>query len=431
MRVLVVADGSRGDVQPMAVLASALQREGHAVTVVAPPGMRSLIEARTLRFVPLAHDVELMLHSEAAAVVSGMRVMLKAAPKLFIDSLNSQLQVLPELAKQHDFILAGGLHAGIATVAQYAGIPWRWVIFSSTLYPSSYHPPLTFPFGRAPRWVNYLAWQLTRLFTDRVLRRPINVGRKRLGLPRITDAAQNVLCANPILAMEPELAPIPPDWPELDVIGYLDPGEGDPLPAEIEAFLAAGPAPIYIGFGSMTDPDPKERTRWFAQAAERVGARLIVSRGWAGFGEGLPPHCLAIGPVSHPRLFARVAAIVHHGGAGTTAAATRAGKPQLVVPHIADQFHFGSTVHALGIAAPPLRRTRLTEDRLAERLDQLLHDASLRQRAHALGETLRARPVLANVSRLLVSHAEPAFELGPPTAVVRLLSEGPLSQPPR
>lgn len=422
MRVLVVADGSRGDVQPMGVLASAFQREGHVVTVAAPPGMRGMIEARGLRFEPLALDMELVLRSLAAAVVSGIRAMLKAAPQLFIDSLNSQLQVLPELAKQSDFIIAGGVHAGIPTLAQYAGIPWRWVIFSSTLYPSNHHPPLTFPFGRAPRWLNYLLWQLTRVFTDRVLRGPINAGRLRLGLPAIADAAQHVLCPNPIMAMEPELAPRPVDWPAMDVIGYLDPGDGDPLPPELEAFLAAGPPPIYIGFGSMTDPEPAQRTRWFAEAARRAGARLIVSRGWAGFGEGLPADCLAIGPVSHPRLFARVAAVVHHGGAGTTAAATRAGVPQVVVPHIADQFHFASLVHSLGIAAPPLRRTKLSVARLAQRLQMVLQDTGMRERARALGETIRARPPLSNVSRLLVlEHAKP-FDPGQRSPMVRLLS---------
>jgi len=108
----------------------------------------------------------------------------------------------------------------------------------------------------------------------------------------------------------------------------------------------------------MPDVNPQLTTQIFVEATRRAGVRAIISRGWADFGAELPEHCLAIGSVSHPRMFERVAAIVHHGGAGTTAAATRAGKPQLVVPHIADQFYFGNLVNELGIAVPPLRRTR-------------------------------------------------------------------------
>jgi UDP:flavonoid glycosyltransferase YjiC (YdhE family) len=205
--------------------------------------------------------------------------------------------------------------------------------------------------------------------------------------------------------MEPELAPVPPEWPDADVIGYLDPGEGDPLPPEIEAFIERGPAPVYIGFGSMPDRDPRRTTQLFVEATQRAGVRAIISRGWADFGQDLPEHCIAVGPVSHSRLFARMAAIVHHGGAGTTAAATRAGKPQLVVPHVADQFFFGNLVNEIGVGAVPVRRSRLRADVLAQRLRVLMDDAPMRERAEQLGAKIRARPRPENLSRLLVMRA--------------------------
>jgi vancomycin aglycone glucosyltransferase len=319
-----------------------------------------------------------------------------------VQIIEGQLEVVPELAKRADFILVGGVHAGVPTSAEYAGIPWRWVLYTSIMYPSSSHPPMTAAIGRAPRFVNWVLWQLTRWLTNFMFRAPINRHRIRLQLPPLDDITQHILCRNPILAMEPELAPIPPEWPHADVIGYLDPGDGDPLPPEIEAFLDRGAPPVYIGFGSMPDRDPRKTTELFVEATRRAGVRAVISRGWAHFGQELPEHCIAVGPVSHPRLFARMAAIVHHGGAGTTAASARAGKPQLIVPHVADQFFFGNLVEELGVGVPAVRRTRLHVENLTERLQRLMSDSVMRERAAELGQTIRARPRPDNLSRLLV-----------------------------
>jgi vancomycin aglycone glucosyltransferase len=399
---LVVADGTRGDVQPMTVVAQQLQREGQEVTFAGPPTFRAFVEAKGLTFTPLPFDSEAMIKANPGAVMGGTLEMLRLVPQLFVQIIEGQLEVVPELAKRADFILVGGVHAGVPTSAEYAGIPWRWVLYTSIMYPSSSHPPMTAAIGRAPRFVNWVLWQLTRWLTNFMFRAPINRHRIRLQLPPLDDITQHILCRNPILAMEPELAPIPPEWPHADVIGYLDPGDGDPLPPEIEAFLDRGAPPVYIGFGSMPDRDPRKTTELFVEATRRAGVRAVISRGWAHFGQALPEHCIAVGPVSHPRLFARMAAIVHHGGAGTTAASARAGKPQLIVPHVADQFFFGNLVEELGVGVPAVRRTRLRVENLTERLQRLMSDSVMRERAAELGQNIRARPRPDNLSRLLV-----------------------------
>lgn len=389
----------------MTVLAQQLQREGQQITFAAPPSFRAFVETKGLVFTPLPFDSEAMIKANPGAAMGGIFESMRAAPKLFVQTTEGQLEVLPELAKRADFILVGGVHCGVPTAAEYAGIPWRWVLYTSIMYPSSSHPPLTAGIGRAPRFVNALLWALTRWFMNSMFRAPINRCRERLGLSRLPDIARHILCEHPILAMEPELAPIPPEWSNADVIGYLDPGEGDPLPPEIDAFIERGPAPVYIGFGSMPDRDPRKTTAAFVEATRRAGVRAVISRGWAHFGDELPEHCIAVGPVSHPRLFARMAAIVHHGGAGTTAASARAGKPQLIVPHIADQFFFGNLVQELGIGVPAIRRTRLKVSNLTERLAQLKRDDVMRERAAKLGEKIRARPRPENLSRLLAVRA--------------------------
>jgi len=401
MRVLVVADGSRGDVQPMCVLASALAAEGHAVTLAAPPGMRAMSEAARLRFVPLAHDAEAMIKELSGAIVRGTGPVRRVAPRAFRTVIDSQLEVLPALARDSDFVLAGGMHLGVPTVAEHCGVPWRWVLYSLTMLPSDARPPIVLPFANAPRWVNRLAWRYMNSYVNQHLLGPLNEHRARLGLPLLEEVTEHLRCENPIIAIDPELAPLEPEESVLDVIGHLDPGRGDPLPPPLEYFLRAGPPPIYIGFGSMPDPAADATTRLFEEACERSGCRLVLSRGWAGFGAGLANRHIVVDSVSHGRLFPRLAGVVHHGGAGTTSAALRAGVPQLVVPHFADQFHFGGLVEQLGTGPSPLRRTRLTVRALSGRLDQLLGDESLRERARRLAERIDKRPRLTNVSRLL------------------------------
>ena len=417
----MVADGSRGDVQPMRVLASALAGEGHAVTFTAPPGMRAMVEAARLPFVPLAHDAEAMIQELSAAIIRGTGAVMRAVPPFFRAVLDSQMRVIPALVERNDFVLVGGLHLAVPTVAERHAVPWRWVLYSLTMLPSSARPPIVMPFPRAPRFLNWLGWRYMNWFTNSQLRDPLNEYRARLGLPPIADVTDHLGCQNPIIAIDPELAPLTREESELDVIGHLDPGPGDPLPRALEAFLSAGPPPIYIGFGSMPDPTAAATTGLLEAACKELSCRLVLSRGWAGFGAGLSQEHIVVDSVSHVRLFPRVAAVVHHGGSGTTSAAMRAGVPQLVVPHFADQFHFGALVEDLGIGARPLPRTRLTASALAARLDRLLNDRELRERARQIGERIRVRPVLSNVSRLLRvlgPKAQPGRSATPAIAVI-------------
>jgi vancomycin aglycone glucosyltransferase len=427
MRVLVVADGTRGDVQPMTVLARQLLHEGHSITFAGPPSFREFVEARGLSYEALPFDSEAVLKANPEFATGGFRPMLRAVPEFFVRTTESQLTALPALAKHADFVLVGGIHFGVPSAAEYARIPWRWVLYAPIWYPSNEHPPIVSALGSAPRAVNWVLWQVASRLMDFSFRGPINRHRARLGLAPIHDASEHLLCKDPILAMEPELAPLPPDCPDADVIGYLDPGPGDPLPAALEAFIERGPAPVYIGFGSMPDQDPRGTTRMLADATRDAGVRAVISRGWAELGDDLPEHCMAIGPVSHPRLFPRMVAIVHHGGAGTTAASARAGKPQLIVPHVVDQFFFGDLTHRLGVAVAPLRRTQLTAAELSGRLRALTSDRSLRAAAARLGERIRARPEPSNFSRLLRERAGASLPVLP---IGRGLSIAPPSMRP-
>jgi vancomycin aglycone glucosyltransferase len=168
-------------------------------------------------------------------------------------------------------------------------------------------------------------------------------------LAPVCDVRSHIFTGRPWLAADPTLAP----WPEtadLDVVqtGAWIGSDQRQLPLELEAFLDAGEPPVYFGFGSMRAP--RDVSQAIVQAARAAGRRAIVSRGWAGV--TLPdgqPDCLSIGEVNLRALFRRVAAVVHHGGAGTTTLAAQAGAPQVVVPQMYDQHYWAKRVHQLGI----------------------------------------------------------------------------------
>jgi UDP:flavonoid glycosyltransferase YjiC (YdhE family) len=185
----------------------------------------------------------------------------------------------------------------------------------------------------------------------------------------------------------------------------------------VESFLASGPAPVYVGFGSMVSDDAAALTRTVLRGAGARERRVLMSKGWAGIGSAeLPSSVMVVhGPMPHANLFTRVAAVVHHGGAGTMAAALRAGAPQVIVPHLADQFFHAHRLASLGIAPPGIRISNLTAERLGQAIDATLAlPAGPRQ---AAAERLRhgdglARAVAA-IERMATSKKDPPGRAGP------------------
>ena len=174
----------------------------------------------------------------------------------------------------------------------------------------------------------------------------------------------------PVLyAYSPTLLP-PPDWPSrFHVTGawFLDPPPDWQPPPDLVAFLEGGPPPVYVGFGSMTSADPDATLALVLDALSRAGQRGVLLHGWAGLGTGreLPDTVFALDDVPHSWLFPRMAALVHHGGAGTTVAGLRAGIPSVVTPLTADQPSWGRIVHRLGAGPRPIPFRRLTATRLS------------------------------------------------------------------
>lgn len=374
MRVLIAAVGSRGDVQPMLALAMALRARGHEVLVSAPPDFEAWARELGLPFLASGRNVQEVLTEHAADIgVNPLRI-LRGIRKIFAEEIPRSFERTLSAVRGCDAIVCAGQFAA-SSVAEKLGIPCVSVVYSPTMLRSSHHPPFVAHRQAMPRWMNTFLWAASGVMINHMLRDPVNVARAKLDLPPVTSVQRQIFEGPPVLlACDPVVAPAPPDWESLDVTAtgpwfYDDP---TPLDAEVNAFLDAGPPPVYVGFGSMVTDEAARITRAILDGAG--GRRLLLSKGWAGIGGGSLPASVKVvsGPMPHAKLFPHVAAVVHHGGSGTTAQALRAGAPQVLVPHIMDQFYYAHRLRKLGIAPAGIPVRKLNAARLRDALEESL-----------------------------------------------------------
>jgi len=284
-------------------------------------------------------------------------------------------------------VAATALQIAARSVAEKMGLRYIFVAYSPVVLPSPHHPPPPLPPlpGEAPPPPNdhRELWARDAARFHTLFGAALNAHRASLGLAPISDVRSYMLTERPWLAADPTLAP----WPGAAGDGVFQTGawilpDERPLPGDINRFLESGAPPIYFGFGSTRAP--QDAGKVMLQAARALGRRAIVSQGW--FDVSLVENqadCLSIGEVNVHALFSRVAAVVHHGGAGTTTAAALAGVPQVVIPNHYDQHYWAQRVHSLGVgtahapAAP-------TMDSLASAIGRTLQpDAGARARSLA------------------------------------------------
>ncbi len=399
MRIALVVEGTRGDVQPMLVLGSILAADGHEVRLCAPPNFREAAGAAGIEFCSVGVDVRAYLTTHAKAIDGRAHKILLQSVRYGRDSIRAQFETLPGATAGVDCIVGAGVQMAGASAAELHGVPYRYVSYCPAILPSKTHAPFTVPAQSMPRWMNQLAWQATRGFFASIVRPWVNRHRRALGLPAVNDVVEHMMTGTTLVAADAALAPLPGDAPAgARQVPALLPPPGELLSEKLEMFLDQGPPPVYVGFGSMTDANPQRTTRAILDAITSLGCRALVSRGWANLGGlALPEGVLEIDAVCHARLFPRVAAVVHHGGAGTTTTVARAGVPQVVIPHVLDQFYWGRRVELLGLGPPPIPRKRLAADRLAEALAAVLDNELVADRAREIGERLRADAAAGDV----------------------------------
>jgi sterol 3beta-glucosyltransferase len=276
--------------------------------------------------------------------------------------------------------------------------------------PTSEFPVPFFADIRLGAWFNRFSYRLMGLSSGMYGGTVNDFRRKTLDLPPIARFSDLLRRGDgrpvPILyPYSPQVLPIPRDFPpHVHVTGYwfLDQAAGWQPALELTQFLAAGPPPVYIGFGSMGARQAEKRTRIVLDALGKSGQRGVLVRGWGGLkADDLPQNVLMVDTVPHDWLFPRVAAVVHHGGAGTTAAGLRAGRPTIICPFIADQPFWGKLVYQRGVGPAPIPQGRLTVDGLAAAIRTAVRDQTMIRRAAELGEKIRAEDGVARAVEII------------------------------
>ncbi|MGA2612745.1 MAG: glycosyltransferase [Spirochaetia bacterium] len=407
MRITVLAVGSQGDVQPYAALGRGLARAGHAVTLASHETFRDLAKRCGIDFSLITgNPMDIVQGPEGQSWLgsSDRYVSFLLRAKKMAADLYPQISLDALAAAQGSDALIFSLPLTVCgyTVAAALRIPG----IPAALYPL--HPTGAFPsimtpgvsLGRTINWLSgtavmHLYWSIVRsLLGD--FHKAQGLGRLPLQAPFRSMERQGL----PFLyGYSPSVIPTPPNWRQnRAVCGYwfLEDAPGWKPEARLVDFLRDGPAPLYVGFGSMTSGDPSAMTRIILEAVRRTGQRAVLSAGWGGLhAPDLPQSVLPVGFVPHDWLFARVSMAIHHGGAGTTSVVLKAGAPSIVVPFFADQFFWGRRICALGIGPKPIPRKELTADSLEKAIRSVLESNSMTARARIISRAIRAEDGVA------------------------------------
>jgi UDP:flavonoid glycosyltransferase YjiC (YdhE family) len=420
LKITLLGYGTRGDVQPAIVLGKGLAARGHAVRLAASNSFRGWIEGHGLEAFDGVVDVQALMASDIGRdwAMRGSDPLVQARiMKDIIDRFTwPGVEAAVRACEGAEVIFSSFTSdAYAASIAEALGA----VHVSMPLQPwpmATRHGPASFAavFPERASYLNYLVGKtliepsIWRWYGEIVNR----LRRELLGLPPF-DRKQGLASLRRALVVHgysARVVPHPPDWPpNMHTAGYwfLDEHEGYRPPEALERFLASGEPPVCIGFGSMTSHDPAGLTRLCVEAVTRSGLRAILLSGWAGMGDvELPPSVLCIESAPHAWLFPRVAAVVHHGGAGTTAEGLRAGKPTVIVPHLGDQPFWGRRVASLGVGPKPIPRPRLSVERLSAAITQATSDPDMRRRAEELGRHIRAEDGLGAALAILERHLD-------------------------
>ncbi|MEW6265811.1 MAG: glycosyltransferase [Thermodesulfobacteriota bacterium] len=390
LRIALVTYGSRGDTQPLLALALALQTAGHEAFLAAPPENAAWAARYGCDFQPLGVNL-----AESLARFPDAHT-LKAVPAMgqFLrEQLRVQFEELPAILKGVNLVLIASLAFSAPSVAQALNVPYHYVLFCPQIIPSRRHPSPLIRNQNLPAWLNRASWWLTVNFDPLGFMKIINNGRRRLGLSPVKTIASFLLHRPVLVASDPDLALVPDDI-QGDYIqtGYWHLTQTGELSPALMDFIAAGPPPVYIGFGSMPSQSPGKLSKLLLEAIRAAGQRAILAQGWAHLGGGLSgPDVFVADELPHEKLFPLVSAVVHHGGSGTTATAARAGAVQIIVPQVLDQYYWANRVFSLGLGPRPIYFSRLRETRLAAAIHQAVTDREMRLRAESLARILKAR----------------------------------------
>jgi vancomycin aglycone glucosyltransferase len=404
MKVLLSSIGSRGDVQPILALALELRALGHDARLCVAPNFKDWVESFGLTCIPIGPDLKQLtggtISRQPQSPTAEQRRLLAA------HMVRDQFAVLSKAARGCDLVVAAGaLQIATRSVTEVLKIPYIFAAYCPAVLPSPDHPPPPTMGTRHSQSLsaraNLALWADEERSWNDLFCSTLNEERARAGLGPVDSVPRHIFTDRPWLAADPAIAPAgaTTDMQIVQTGAWLLPDHSS-LPDHLESFLTNGEPPVYLGFGSMRAVEQSSRV--LIHAARALGRRSIISQGWANLSPiDAGTDCISISDVNHAKLFARVAAVVHHGGAGTTTAAAQTGTVQIIAPHTYDQYYWASRVQKLGVGVSGPVRDELSVDTLIRALHESLrpevatHAQSLTSRLGANGARIAANQLVS------------------------------------
>ncbi len=417
MRATILAPGSRGDVQPYIALGQALHSLGHGCTIVTTQDHEALVRTYGLDVATIPihvaaelQRVETRRSVEGGGVIRSFREFAAIAKR----ASHSLAQIGLDASRGADVIVTNFSTALVADgISKKLGMPVVQA-FNVPITTTSAHPGALFPGLDSGGLSRRLGHRLTRAALWWTARASANEAcMEVLGArpaPLLPGAHPGLLPGPVHYGVSEAFLARPADWgSDVHMTGFwfVDEPSTFAPPVHLARFLDEGPPPVCVGFGSMSTGRPEEVSAMVLEAARTAGVRLVLLSGWAGLEPGLlSQDVLALSAVPHSWLYPRCRAVVHHGGAGTTAAAVRAGVPAVVVPFHGDQPFWASRVHKLGVGPPAFPWKKLSASRLADAIAVAVTNDSLRERASEIGRLVRAEQGAARAATAIVATAQ-------------------------
>jgi len=377
MKISIIINGTRGDVQPMLALAIGLKKNGHEVILCAPPENEELVNKYNCPFVAFGPNYR-ELFKQNAQMKGGATA--SPSPKEMKKETENQIKNLPKIIEGSNLVLGVGFVLGVHTVADLLKIPYRFVIFYPMLLGTSKKDLL----------FNRLLFGLGRSMTNMVMRSFINTSRNKLGLAPINDVWKHWMGDNVIVACDKELNAVRDGVSfNFTQTGYMLLLSQNGLPESVDNFLKSGKPPIYIGFGSNPVDRPEKYNHIFNEVSKETNQRFIISKGWANLQEINSTDILYVDEMPFELLFPRLAAIVYHGGTGTMAAAARAAIPQAAFPFMADQFENRKHIVKLGLGPNTGDFKKLSAESLSSAIKDCVNNNEFKKNAFEISEKIK------------------------------------------
>ena len=420
MKLLIVTLGSRGDVQPYVALGRGLKAAGHQVTICTSAIFQSFVTQHGLNYGYMNNELIQLIDSDAGrdaientdnlwgAVRTTIKLFKRVKP-MYRQTLHDIWQTA-QAVDPDVLLLASKAAILVESIADKQSIPLLMSMPFPQFVPSAQAPSMGFPDLKLGAWYNRLTYRIVHWTVGLYSGIPNEFRCNVLQLPPKSKPLSILHRADgsPIPQLHcysQQVVPRPTDWPDWATVNgywFLDQPDDWQPSAALKTFLDAGEPPIYIGFGSMAGRRPQRLAKVAIEALQVTHQRGILATGWGGLQTShLPETIFKLDQAPHAWLFPHVSAVVHHGGAGTTAAGLRAGRPTIICPFLGDQPFWGRQVHALGAGPQPIPQKRLTMKTLAQAIREVTGNSDMRDKAEALGARLRAEDGIGNAIAII------------------------------